>query len=215
MSERHPEQEPVVIRDKRRIGTDGTVRAPSGDGAVPDPKDPTERVAQSTAVDQQLVDAQNSLTERTADLQRVSAEYANYRRRVDRDRLAVVETATGAVLSALLPLLDDVDRARAHGDLTGAFKSVGDALERTVTGLGLERFGAAGEPFDPVVHEALASVAGTDVAEPTVADVFQPGYRLVGGSRVLRPARVAVATPGPGAALSTDVEPPADDPTEP
>ncbi len=136
------------------------------------------------------------VAELTVDLQRISAEYANYRKRVERDRVAVVEMATAGLLSALLPLLDDVDRAREHGDLTGAFAAVGEGLEQVTAKLGLEQYGQAGEPFDPAVHEALMAAEpdpGASVA--TCAAVLQKGYRLSGG-RVLRPARVSVAEPG-------------------
>jgi molecular chaperone GrpE len=133
------------------------------------------------------------ISERTADLQRLQAEYANYRRRVERDREAIRETAVANVLANLLPVLDDVGRAREHGELEGGFKSVGEALEQIVERLGLERFGAAGDPFDPMVHEALTHNHSAEVSEPTCVEVFQPGYRL--GERVVRPARVAVADP--------------------
>ena len=133
------------------------------------------------------------IAERTADLQRLQAEYANYRRRVERDREVIRETAVANVLTNLLPVLDDIGRAREHGELEGGFKSVGEALEATVEKLGLERFGTAGDPFDPTVHEALTHAHSADVAEPTCVEVFQPGYRL--GDRVVRPARVAVADP--------------------
>ena len=133
------------------------------------------------------------IAERTADLQRLQAEYANYRRRVERDREAIRETAVANVLTNLLPVLDDVGRARDHGELEGGFKSVGEALEQIVERLGLERFGAEGDPFDPMVHEALTHTHSDEVGEPTCVEVFQPGYRL--GDRVVRPARVAVADP--------------------
>ena len=94
------------------------------------------------------------------------------------------------MLTELLGVLDDVDRARQHGELEGAFKSVGEALEQAVSRLGLERFGAPGDPFDPHQHEALTHEESADVAEPTVTAVYQPGYRYA--DRVLRPARVAV-----------------------
>ena len=138
--------------------------------------------------------------ELTADLQRVLAEYANYRKRVDRDRVAVVDMATAGLLSGLLPLLDDIDRAREHGDLVGAFKGVADQLEALTGKLGLERFGGVGDPFDPAVHEALMA-AEADPAQTvaTCAAVLQPGYRLSSGGRVLRPARVSVAEPGASA----------------
>jgi len=137
--------------------------------------------------------ARRELAERTADLQRLQAEYANYRRRVERDRVAMNEQALANVLVSLLPLLDDVSRAREHGDLTGGFRAVGEALEATVEKLGLVRFGEAGEPFDPLVHEALTHTYSAEVGEPTAVAVLQPGYRI--GDRVVRPARVAVAEP--------------------
>lgn len=133
------------------------------------------------------------LAERTADLQRVQAEYANYRKRVDRDRAAVREQALASVLAELLPVLDDIGRAREHEELTGGFKSVADSLESIAAKLGLTAFGEAGEPFDPTVHEALMHSYSPDVDETTCAQILQPGYRV--GERILRPARVAVAEP--------------------
>src|SRR5215472_16348672 len=135
----------------------------------------------------------NQLAERTADLQRVTAEYANYRKRVDRDRLAVREQALANVLNGLLPVLDDIGRAREHGELVGGFKSVAESLESAVTKLGLGSFGTEGEPFDPKVHEALTHSYSTEVTEPTCVQILQPGYKV--GERILRPARVAVAEP--------------------
>jgi molecular chaperone GrpE len=134
------------------------------------------------------------LAERTADLQRVSAEYANYRKRVERDRLVVREQALANVLVALLPVLDDIGRARDHEELSGGFKSVAESLESTVTKLGLVSFGTEGEPFDPNVHEALTHSYSTAVTEPTCVQILQPGYKV--GERIVRPARVAVAEPG-------------------
>jgi molecular chaperone GrpE len=139
------------------------------------------------------------LAERTADLQRVSAEYANYRKRVDRDRLVVREQALANVLVALLPVLDDIGRAREHGELSGGFKSVAESLESTVTKLGLVSFGTEGEPFDPNVHEALTHSYSAAVTEPTCVQILQPGYKV--GERIVRPARVAVAEPEEGAAV--------------
>jgi len=123
----------------------------------------------------------------------LKAEYDNYRRRVERDRKAVAETATAAVLSALLPVLDDIERARSHGDLTGAFGSVGDALVAVSSKLGLESFGQAGDLFDPQLHEAVMAAAPSDVPEPVAAEIFRPGYRFAG--RVLRAAQVTVSEP--------------------
>ena len=175
----------VVVRDRRRLDPEsGEVREPAAE--VSD-----EQLGEELSDDLQRVS-----DELTADLQRVSAEYANYRKRVDRDRAQVVELATAGLLTALLPLLDDIERARQHGDLEGAFKSVGEGLEAVTDKLGLERFGAVGEPFDPAVHEALMQAEPDPAASvATCAQVLQPGYRLSGG-RVLRPARVAVAEPG-------------------
>lgn len=183
-------QEPVVVRDRRRLDPEtGEVR-PVEDTAP----DAGEAPAAAPAEGAEPVEAGDPVAELTADLQRVSAEYANYRKRVDRDRLAVVEQAVGSVLAELLPLLDDIDRARQHDDLTGAFKGVGEALEAVTQRLGLQRFGEPGEPFDPAVHEALLQAEPDPTATVAVcAQVLQPGYRL--GERVLRPARVSVAEP--------------------
>ncbi len=147
------------------------------------------------AAQKRVAELEKELAERTADLQRVTAEYANYRKRVDRDREAVKAQATAAVLAGLLPVLDDIGRARDHGELEGGFKAVAESLERLVEKFGLERFGSAGEPFDPTVHEALLHSYSTDVSEATCVTVVQPGYRL--GDRIIRPARVAVAEPEP------------------
>ena len=133
------------------------------------------------------------LDERTRDLQRVSAEYANYRKRVDRDRGVVAEQTTGAVLAALLPVLDDLDRARDHGDLVGPFGSVAEQLIAALGKFGLNAFGEKGDPFDPTRHEAVAHQTSADVTEPTCVDVMRRGYLL--GDRLLRAAMVAVADP--------------------
>jgi molecular chaperone GrpE len=142
-------------------------------------------------VEGDVSEAQSLLAELTNDLQRVHAEYANYRRRVDRDRELIRENAVSSVMNEMLLVLDDVERAREHGELEGAFRTVGEKLEGIVVKLGLEKFGAADEAFDPMVHEALTTEAREDITEPTVISVYQPGYRFAG--RVLRPARVAVA----------------------
>jgi molecular chaperone GrpE len=135
--------------------------------------------------------------ERLLDLQRLQAEYVNYKRRVDRDRDVVREQAVASVIEALLPVLDDIHLARQHGDLeSGPFSAIADKLEATLSRFGVERFGEPGEAFDPNLHEALmhtqAELApGTEVT--TVVQVLQPGYRS--GDRVVRAARVAVADP--------------------
>lgn len=197
MSDSPEEGEEPVIRDKRRIDpATGEVR-PGASAPVPDP------------VEQELAnivssDIQSLLDERTADLQRVQAEFTNYRRRVERDRQAVAEQALASVLIGLLPVLDDIDRARSHGEVEGGFKLVADGLETTLAKLGLQRFGEAGEPFDPTVHEAMTHALSPDVTEPTCAEIYQPGYRV--GDRVLRPARVAVVDPGDADAGDPDNE---------
>jgi molecular chaperone GrpE len=131
--------------------------------------------------------------ERTQDLQRVTAEYANYRKRVERDRALVGEQATGNVLLALLPVLDDIDRAREHDDLVGPLASMAEQLTNATAKFGLTAFGAKGDPFDPTRHEAVAHLTSADVKEPTCIDVMRRGYLL--GERLLRPALVAVADP--------------------
>ena len=134
------------------------------------------------------------IAERTADLQRLQAEYANYRKRVERDRIAVREQALASVLSELLPVLDDIGRAREHGELTGGFRSVAESLESAAAKLGLTAYGEAGDPFDPTLHDALMHSYSPDVTEPTCVQILQPGYKV--GDRIVRPARVAVAEPG-------------------
>ncbi|HXR69924.1 nucleotide exchange factor GrpE [Actinocrinis sp.] len=142
----------------------------------------------------ELQSAQAELGERTTDLQRLQAEYVNYRRRVERDRIAMAEMALGKVLTGLLPVLDDIGRARDHGELEGGFRQVAESLENSLAKLGLEQFGTAGELFDPNVHEALMHTVSPDVEEDTCVEILQPGYRL--GDRILRVARVTVAQPG-------------------
>jgi molecular chaperone GrpE len=134
-----------------------------------------------------------ALAERTADLQRLQAEYANYRKRVERDRAAVRDMALANVLGDMLPVLDNIGRAREHGELTGGFKSVADSLEAALTKLGLTSYGEDGDPFDPNLHEALMHSYSPDVTEATCVRILQPGYTI--GGRTLRPARVAVAEP--------------------
>ena len=192
MTDAPNEGEGPVVRDKRRIDpATGELRAEAAPAAsAPSP----ESAIEDELADIVASDLQQQLDERTADVQRLQAEFANYRRRVERDRQAVAEQALGSVLLGLLPVLDDIDRARAHGEVDGGFKLVADGLETTLTKLGLERFGTAGEPFDPTVHEALTHSLSPDVTEPVCAEIYQPGFRI--GDRVLRPARVAVQEPG-------------------
>ncbi|WP_283139799.1 nucleotide exchange factor GrpE [Rhizohabitans arisaemae] len=176
-----------MIRNNRKIDPEThEVRAEA--------KAPAEAPAAAAPVaDADAAALDSRLAERTRDLQRLQAEYANYRKRVERDRVAVREQALSNVLSELLPVLDDIGRAREHGELTGGFAKVGESLEATLGKLGLESFGTKGEPFDPTIHEALMHSYSAEVTEPTCIEVFLAGYRV--GERVLRPARVAVAEP--------------------
>ena len=188
-----------------KSGQDG---AQGGDAA----EDVLEGIVEETpAAGQQPSDAEARLAERTADLQRLQAEYANYRKRVDRDRAAVREQAVATVLTGLLPVLDAIDQAREHGELSGGFKSVADSLQSAMGKLGLVAYGEKGDAFDPKIHEALTHTYSPDVTEDTCVEIFQPGYKV--GDRILRPARVAVAEPATGpdgssneAAWSSDEE---------
>jgi molecular chaperone GrpE len=157
---------------------DGQAAAPEGD---------------DVAAGDELILAQTALAERTLDLQRLQAEFLNYKRRVERDRELVKQNSIYAVLSGLLPVLDDIDRAREHGELEGGFKAVADSLERSVSGLGLSKFGAKGDEFDPNLHEALMHGHSPDVTTTTVDVVAHAGYRI--GDRVLRAAKVTVLDP--------------------
>ena len=213
MTSESQETQGPVIRDRRRIDPEtGQVRepqsaaAPSADGgAAPSSDDAATAVGDADG----RFEVAAALAERTADLQRLQAEYLNYKRRVDRDRELTRQTAIGSVLLELLPVLDDIGRAREHGELSGGFKAVADSLERTLVNLRLETFGEAGEPFDPRIHEALMHSYSDDVDGPVCQQVLQVGYRH--HDRVLRPARVAVAEPSPPdqqpSASAADAEP--------
>jgi molecular chaperone GrpE len=183
---------------------------PAGGGVHVDERDPGEDTAaaaveESAASSRQAeLDAlQAQLDERTSDLQRISAEYSNYRRRVERDRQLVMDMAKAQVINQFLTVLDDIERAQEHGDLFGAFKAVADKVVAALQAQGLEPFGAIGDGFDPEVHEAVQHATSPDVDKPTVTVVLRRGYRL--GERVLRPALVGV----------TDASGEADLPTEP
>ncbi|MBG0853648.1 nucleotide exchange factor GrpE [Streptomyces spinoverrucosus] len=176
-------------------------------GATPDDAEPQAApeegaatagdVNQNAGLVAELDQVRTALGERTADLQRLQAEFQNYRRRVERDRITVKEIAVANLLTELLPVLDDIGRAREHGELVGGFKSVGESLETVAAKMGLQQFGKEGEPFDPTIHEALMHSYAPDVTETTCVAILQPGYRI--GERTIRPARVAVAEPQPGA----------------
>lgn len=166
----------------------------SRDPAEQQPGDPSaDGTPEDLAASDELVLAQTALAERTLDLQRLQAEFLNYKRRVERDRDLVRENAVFTVLSGLLPVLDDIDRAREHGEVEGGFKAVADSLDRTVSSLGLTKFGVKGDEFDPTLHEALMHGSSPDVDTTRVDVVAQAGYRI--GERVVRAAKVTVLGP--------------------
>ncbi|SFT92278.1 molecular chaperone GrpE [Actinopolyspora lacussalsi subsp. righensis] len=205
------EQEPVVVRDRRRIDPEtGDLRSSddsqSDAGEVTDSmsgslddelaKVAAEADAVETAAEAEAPtsDAETELRrqveELTADVKRVQAEYANYRKRVERDRDSVINNAKASVAESLLTVLDDLERAESHGDLTGPFKAVADKLNAALADAGLEGFGQEGDEFDPSVHEAVQHETSAEVSGPTVTTVLRRGYRF--GERVLRPAMVGV-----------------------
>ena len=142
----------------------------------------------------ELTVTQMELQERTLDLQRLQAEFVNYKRRVERDRDLVKQNATYAALAPITEVLDTIDRAREHGDLDGGLKTVADQLERTVASSGLVKFGEPGEAFDPTVHEALSSMGPDEgVSVTTVKVVAKSGYKI--GDRVVRAAQVLTVEP--------------------
>jgi molecular chaperone GrpE len=152
----------------------------------------------------ELVTAQAAVAALTNDLQRLQAEYVNYKRRVERDRELVKENATFSVLSSMLPVLDDLDRAREHGELEGGFKAVADSLERLVAAHGLVKFGKPGDEFDPRYHEALMHAHSPDVTTTTCQNIISAGYQI--GERVVRPARVTVVDPEPAGSADSNAD---------
>lgn len=148
----------------------------------------------SDAVNEALAEVEvDEVAVLTSDLQRVQAEYSNYRKRMDRDRITANEITTAIVLSELLPVLDDISRAEEHGELSGGFKAVADQMIAITTKLGLSQFAEVNIAFDPNIHEALMHATSPDVTETLVTQVLQPGYKFK--ERVIRPARVAVTDP--------------------
>jgi len=183
------------VSDEQTPETDGVNIAEEFDSATDAPVQETGQEAslQDGHVESGTTPDFDAVAELTADLQRLQAEFANYRKRIERDRELVRAQVIAGTLSELLPVLDDIGRAREHGDLEGAFKSVGEALESTVNRLGLKPFGSAGDAFDPTRHEAISHEHSDDVETATCANVFQPGYEFAG--RIVRPAIVSVVDP--------------------
>jgi molecular chaperone GrpE len=198
--------EQVTVTDKRRIDPEtGQVRHVAS-GAAPSVAAPAAAAGQGAAT-------ADKIAELTADLQRVQADYANYRKRALRDQEAIAERAKAGVVSQLLGVLDDLDRARSHGDLeSGPLKLVADKLLSALTGLGLTAFGAEGDDFDPVLHEAVQHEGdGAEGSKPVIGNVMRHGYKL--GDQVLRHALVGVVDTIPddaaddaGATAATETE---------
>lgn len=211
-----PEREEPIIRDKRRIDPEtGKVRQPedvseagTGGDAGPDlaheelvDVGPSEEDRAGILSDDDLdilsgqTTAEQLAAERLADLQRVTAEYANYRKRTEANREVERERAVGDAVKGLIPVLDDLERAERHGDLAegSAFATIAAKLRASVDRLGLTPYGEKGEPFDPQIHEAIFQQPSPDVTEQTVAEVVETGYRL--GSTTVRVAKVVVAVP--------------------
>ena len=183
----------TTVLDVPPVAGSGDAPGPGAEGMADE--SPNDLVADLAA-------AQTRVAALTDDLQRLQAEYVNYKRRVDRDRELVKQNATFSVLSAMLPVLDDLDRAREHGELEGGFKAVADSLERIVAAHGLVKFGKPGDEFDPRFHEALMHAHSKDVTTTTCRDVVSAGYMI--GERVVRPARVTVVDPEPEAPADAD-----------
>jgi molecular chaperone GrpE len=199
--EEQAEHRGPTVRDKRRIDPDTyqlrESQTPAAGGPAPQ-AEPDGSVAPG-----ELEGLKASLAERTSDLQRLQAEYVNYKRRVDRDREVVRRHGIESVLRDLLSVLDDIRSAREHeGELSGGFKAVAEAVERVASKYGLEAYGAKGDPFDPHIHEALMHAHAEGITGPTCVEILQPGYRVQ--DKVLRPARVAVAEPDPNATAATE-----------
>lgn len=177
------ETEDVKITDKRKLDPETGAPRSVADQDASVSGDSTQESAPDA----------DPIAELTADLQRVQAEYANYRKRVERDREVTRELIISGTLAEFLPVIDDIGRARTHGELEGGFKSVGEALESTVHRLGLKPFGEPGDEFDPTRHEAIAHEHSSEVDKPTCTVIYQSGYEFNG--KVIRAAIVSVADP--------------------
>jgi len=152
-----------------------------------------ETNSEEVVSDEAVIEVVDPVTALTEDLQRLQAEFANYRKRIERDRSLASDLAISSVLFEFLAILDDLDRAESHGELSGGFKAVSEQINTTMTKLGLEKYGSAPEAFDPNIHEALLHETSSEVRETTVSKTLQPGYKYK--ERILRPARVVVTEP--------------------
>jgi molecular chaperone GrpE len=176
--------------DVESVETDDTVEDDElarADGIIEDD------VVEAPAADG-LDQLQQALAERTSDLQRLQAEYLNYKRRVDRDRELLRQNATYFALAPIVEVLDTIDRAREHGELEEGFQAVAEQLERVVAKSGLVKYGEPGDAFDPRFHEALSHIGeDPDVEVTTCKVIAKAGYRI--GDRVVRAAQVLVVDP--------------------
>ncbi len=199
MTAGHPQpesQDEAGVAPDQQVAQDAEARSPQDTAGTGSPAgDPVADQPAEAPEDPALAEARARVAALTDDLQRLQAEYVNYKRRVDRDRELVKENATFSVLSALMPVLDDLDRAREHGELEGGFKAIADSLERVVAAQGLVKFGSPGDAFDPRFHEALMHAHSPDVTTTTCQNIVTAGYLI--GERVVRPARVTVVDPEP------------------
>ena len=208
------EQRGPTVRDRRRIDPETyQVREPQETAApaAAAPETPIPETPPVPDLEAEVKELQDKLAERTSDLQRLQAEYVNYKRRVDRDRDLARKVTIEGVLKDFLSVLDDVRSAREHEELNGGFKAVAEEIERVTSKYGLESFGEAGDRFNPHIHEALLHAHADGIDGPTCVEILQPGYRI--GDRILRPARVAVAEPEPEEMPSESVEGPLEDAT--
>lgn len=197
MTEANPSDDQSAVEETPAAAPEADQQVAPGAADAGSPESPGSAVPPSeeeSSMDDELATTQQAVTELTTDLQRLQAEYVNYKRRVERDRELIRENATYAALSPIIEVLDTIDRAREHEPLEGGFKAVAEQLERIVTGLGLVKFGQPGDVFDPTVHEALSHL-GTDpeVTEVTCKVIAKAGYKI--GDRVVRAAQVLVVDP--------------------
>ncbi len=202
-----PQEPPVVPRQAEHEEvletTDMTETSETDTGGVDAmvdegaPAESSEVQEELKAASMDAAQLEQALAERTADLQRLQAEYVNYKRRVDRDRELVRENASYTALAPIVEVLDTIDRAREHGDLDEGFRAVADQLERAVANAGLVRYGEPGDAFDPRLHEALSHIGeDPEVEVTTCKTIVKAGYRI--GERVVRAAQVLVVDPGNG-----------------
>ena len=188
-----PSQDEQVRPEEAATAEEQETPAPQPDEQLT-PAEQPEGSEQSDEAEDDLTAAQRAVGELTNDLQRLQAEFVNYKRRVERDRELIRENATYAALSPIVEVLDTIDRAREHGDLDPGFQAVADQLERTVERLGLTKFGTPGDAFDPTIHEALSHIGeDPEVAVTTCKVIAKAGYRI--GERVVRAAQVLVVDP--------------------